>query len=73
MGVDDQGMHAIDRPVIEIEESRRLVVAGHEAGLRIDRADLDLLAGGWRVVIVFLERLLASRRPIRFDCCIQFG
>ena len=73
MGIDNQGVHAVDRPMIEIKEFRRFVVAGHEAGVRINRADFDL-RGRWRRLInVALEQLLASGNPLRINRQILFG
>ena len=73
MGIDDQGMHAIDGPMVQIEEPRRLVVAGHEAGVGINRADFDLLHRRCRVIVIAPERLLARGSTIRFDGRIQLG
>jgi hypothetical protein len=73
MRINNQGVHAVDRPVIEIEESRWFVVACHETFVRIDRADFDIFGGWRRLIIVSLERILAGGNPVRVTCCIQFG
>ena len=70
VGVSDESMQTVHGAMIQIEETLRLAVAVHIAGIRIRRALLDRLHAG-RAVFIF-HRRLAMIDTVLIDVPFQF-